>query len=193
MIGTYLKRTCGFAAALVLIGGCAADPPKPYIPATPSVERPTPSVIDLAEGRPPGTLPGAGVHEAIETQWVEFWTTYRDIIRTPDDEREAVLGQVAESPLKDQLIEIARTSEAEGIDNYGTVIHHISWDGAAVAGTTAELSDCQDGSSTGTINIHTGQVVSVGQARASFRGSFTLGSDGVWRVTTLTSQGVGEC
>lgn len=191
-IGPFFRRICGIAAAVAVVGACAADPPETSSPTPSSVAKPTPSVVDPSSVQP-NDLTEAAVRGDVESQWVKFWIAYRDIIRTPDGEREALLAQVAESPLKDQILEIARTSEAEGIDNYGTVIHSISWDSSSIDGAAAELSDCQDDSSTGAMNLHTGEVISRGQARANFRGWLARGSDGVWRVTRLVSQGVGEC
>lgn len=203
-------------ATLVLVAGCTsstADGPTSTdiasVTVSPSVVDPStttsspssgvsssPSAVDSST--PAAVSSDISAQEAadraaIEAQWVKFWTVYRDMVAMPDSERSDVISTVATSPLSETLLGIARDSEAQGIDNYGTVEHRIFWEFPVDGKTVAAIGDCQDQSASGTFNAATGERSSPGHSRVNIRGQLVKGDDEIWRVQTLVDMGLDNC
>jgi hypothetical protein len=68
------------------------------------------------------------------------------------------------------------------------IIFPLSIDGAPIV----SIADCQDQTSSGTIDTATGKVLTTGEARVNIRGEMHKGDDGIWRVHSLFAPG-GEC
>jgi len=150
----------------------------------------TPSVIDVPTvvATPTSLDPDAqeaADRAAVEAQWTKFWITYDGIVRTAPDERLAQLNMVAVPPVTENVLQAASDADQKGIDNYGTWIHRLSWQFPINGSSTAVVADCQDQSETGTYEVASGKVLTVGKERSNMRGEFTKGQDGVWRLQTL--------
>lgn len=117
---------------------------------------------------------------AIEAQWIKFWVVYDEIVRTPVAQRKERLQSVAVSPALDEVLEAANQADADGIDNYGTWSHRLSWETPVAGQTTAVISDCQDQSQTGTIDVASGKTLTVGKSRSHMRGEFVKTPNGIW-------------
>ena len=152
------------------------------------VPSPTPSVIDVpppSSAAPSSLDPAAqeaADRAAIEAQWVKFWQIYNGIVRTPAEQRSALLDTVAIDPVKSEMIDAAQRFESQGLDYYGSVIQHPYWDFPVGGQSVAVLRDCQDQSKYGSIWVATGEKRSVGVDRNNLQAGFVRGQDGIWRV-----------
>ena len=133
------------------------------------------------------------VRLAVEGQWLQFWIAYDQIVRTPREDREAKLHSVAEPTLVANVLKAADDADSDGIDNYGTWTHRISWQFPIAGSQTAIIADCQDQSKTGTYEVASGKILTVGKERSNMRGEFAVGTDGIWRLRQLYLLGDQEC
>lgn len=119
---------------------------------------------------------------AIEAQWIKSWDVYRTLARLPEGERQAVAAAVAVDPALSLMLQDAQSVSEKGWDTYGAIGHRISWPKPVDGATEALISDCQDGSRAGSLDITSGTKKTVGVERALFQGSMRKGDDGVWRL-----------
>ena len=151
---------------------------------------PTPSVIDVPTvvATPTSLDPDAqeaSDRAAVEAQWVKFWDIYINIVRTPSLDRDALAATVAIDPMHSNLLKSAEYFESQGKDNYGTVGHRLSWLDGIHGSSEVVLSDCQDQSQFGSLEVASGHKLTVGVERDNVKGEFVRGQDGVWRVHEL--------
>lgn len=219
-LGRRLRGAALAAVVLVLTVGCtagSADAPTSTAIVSVTV---SPSVIDPSSLRPSSSEPSpsaspsvpssaaessasppsseispqeAADRAAIEAQWVKFWRTYAEMIRTPDDQRDALLSEVVTSPLKEKMVDESRSANVDGQDNYGYVVHRIYWDIPVGGNSVATIADCQDQTGTGIVDVQTGEKISAGEPRVNIRGQMVKGDDGVWRVQALFVAGKTKC
>ena len=216
---TPRRITACAAAVALLVAGCtsttADDPTRATASKSPTA--PTPSVLDISpspnspnprEG-PASSLPAtnsngtagspdpaaqeAADRAAVEAQWTRFWIVYDQIVRTPRETRKEELGSVAEADIVASILKAADDADSQGIDNYGTWTHRLSWQFPIGGSSTAVIADCQDQSMTGTYEVESGKILTVGKERSSMRGEFTKDSDGIWRLKQLYLLGDQEC
>lgn len=69
-----------------------------------------------------------------------------------------------------------------GWTDYGSVTHRPYWPAPVAGKTTAVMGDCMDDSRYGSLDIKTGDKLTVGVARDNTRVTAVKGTDGVWRV-----------
>ncbi len=119
---------------------------------------------------------------AVEAQWIKSWDVYRTLARVPEDQRMAEAESVAVDPALSLMLKDAKDLNDKGWDTYGTLGHRISWLKPIEGADEALISDCQDGSQAGSLEIATGIKKTVGVAGASFQGTMRRGTDGVWRL-----------
>ncbi len=202
-----LRTACVTGAIMALAAGCTTSTadgpstsPSPSVTASASVvdpsstppsssdpSSPTPSV---AEPSAPTTATDPAAQEAadraaIEAQWAAFWKVYAEIVRTPDLDRAAALDLVSVDPLKSRVLKDASDFEAQGIDNYGSVVldpYNIEF---SPDRSSAVIQDCQDQSGFGSLYVATGKKRTVGISGNHAQAGLVRGSDGVWRVQTL--------
>lgn len=203
-----LRKVCAAGVIMAVTAGCSSSsadgppsPPSPSITASASVidpssvspsssdlESPTPSVADPSTTAASSTDPGAqeaADRAAIEAQWSAFWKIYTEIVRTPPDQRAALLDGVAVDPAKRRVLDAAARLEADGLDYYGVVVlnpYSIDFDANE---NQAVLSDCQDQSGYGSIFVATGEKRTVGVAHNHTQAGFVRGEDGTWRVQNI--------
>lgn len=119
---------------------------------------------------------------SVEAQWIKSWDIYRTLQRLPEDERQAAAATVAVDPALSLMLDDAKSVSEKGWDTYGTIGHRISWPKPIDGSNQAVISDCQDGSQAGSLDIATGAKKTVGVERALFQGAMRRGDDGVWRL-----------
>jgi hypothetical protein len=152
---------------------------------------PTPSVVDVptpSSAAPSSLDPAAqeaADRAAIEAQWVKFWQVYEGIVRTPKNDRLAILNTVAVPPITDNLLDTAEKADSQGVDNYGTIVHRLSWQFPVNGESNATIDDCQDQSKTGTVKIGSGEILTTGEERSNMRGQFVRDESGSWRLQGL--------
>lgn len=204
-LGTRVRGAAIAAGVLVLAAGCttsSADGPtstaivsvtaSPSVvdPSTflPSSSVPSPSTVESSPLAPPSadiSPQEAADRAAIEAQWTEFWSIYTNIVRTPADQRSAVLDSVSIDPAKSKVLSAASKFEADGLDYYGNVIlrpYSIQID--SVQGL-AILEDCQDQSGYGSVYVSSGKKRTVGVSDNHTQAGLVRGSDGIWRVQNV--------
>jgi len=213
-LGTRLRAGMMTAGVLILVAGCTSSTadgptstavvsvtvspsvidPSSLVPSTSAPPSPSPSVVEppASTSLDPAAQEAAD-RAAIEAQWIKFWDVYRDMIRTPDERRDELLAAVVTSPLKETMINEARSAQAAGQDNYGTVQHRIFWDIPVAGSSVATIADCQDQTGTGIVDVTTGQKVSEGVDQIEIRGQMVESDDGVWRVQALFESGDSSC
>ncbi len=127
-----------------------------------------------------------GDRSEIQATWVRYWDVVEGIVKAPKTKRESLLRAVAVDPVVSNVLAQARTFDANGWDNYGTVTHRPYW-GPPVAGDrVAIMGDCIDLSKAGRLKLKGSEKLTVGVPRSNVRGSFERQKDGTWRVTGLT-------
>jgi hypothetical protein len=116
---------------------------------------------------------------------VKYWDIYTNIVRTDKSERSALGATVAVDPALSNLSKSADYFESQGRDTYGSVTHRLSWLEPIDTATEAVLADCQDQSGFGSLDVKTGQKLTVGVERDNVKAHFIKGSDAVWRVSDI--------
>lgn len=127
----------------------------------------------------------AADRRAVEEQWVKFWAVYGGIGRTPVDKRAYLVKQIAIEPTSSNVLKNAASMDLKGLDTYGKVIHHISWQARIDGGTSAVIADCQDQSKYGSVESGTGIKKTVGVSKDNMRGEFLKGNDNIWRLRQI--------
>ncbi len=205
---TRLRSGALLVAVLILIVGCTSSTtggpslatavsvtvsPSVIDPTTPlpvSSTPPSPSLNTDLPSPSPSVSSGISAEEAadrsaIEAQWVKFWQTYNNIVRTPSDQRIGVLDQVSIDPVKSQILAAAQRFDSEGIDYFGSVVQHPYWPYPVDGQPFAVMRDCQDQSNYGSVWVATGEKRSIGVVNNNLQAGFIKGDDGVWRVRTF--------
>lgn len=206
--GRRVRGAVVTAVVLVLIVGCtagSADAPTSTAIVSVTV---SPSVIDPSSLRPSPTEPSpsappsavessasppsseispqeAADRAAIEAQWVKFWRTYVDIVRTPSEQRAAALDNVSVDPTKGRVLKDASDLEGQGLDNYGDVVLNTYGIDLLGDGNSAVIQDCQDQSGFGSVFVESGKKRTVGIDHNHMQAGLVRGADGIWRVQTL--------
>ena len=213
-LGPRLRVGAVGAGVVLLLAGCtsgSADAPPTSPVASPTV---SPSVIDpsslaLSSSSAPNASPSAveGSAEtsldaaaqeaadraAIEAQWVHFWEVYQELVRTPPENRQTLAESVAVAELASKMVTAAEKAEQQKKDNYGSVVHHIFWQFDVAGKSDAVVADCLDQSNAGTVDTSTGSILTVGPQKANMRGELTRGTDGIWRVKSVTTLNSTAC
>lgn len=216
-LGTRVRGAAIVAAVLALAAGCttsSADGPTSTavvsVTVSPSVVDPStflsssslppPSASPSAVESSPSTPPSADIspqeaadRAAIEAQWIKFWLVYRDMVDTPAEQRTELVSSVAKSPLTETMLDIAQDANADGIENYGEVTHHLFWEIPVDGQNVAAIGDCQDQTETGTIDVATGLKSPPGGSKVNIRGQLVRESNGIWLVQTLVDMGTNNC
>jgi hypothetical protein len=100
---------------------------------------------------------------------------------------------VAVPALAEKMVTAAEKASIENRDNYGEVIHHIFWQFDVGGKSNAVIADCLDQSKAGTVDTATWAILTVGPERSNMRGEMLRGSDGIWRVESVTSLNETQC
>lgn len=216
-LGTRVRGAAIAAGVLVLAAGCttsSADGPTSTaivsVTASPSVVDPStflpsssvpspstsPSTVESSPLAPPSadiSPQEAADRAAIEAQWIKFWLVYRDMVGTPAEQRAELVSSVAKSPLAETMLDIAHDANADGIENYGEVAHHLFWEIPVDGQDVAAIGDCQDQTEAGTTNLATGLKSPAGGSKVNIRGQLVRESNGIWLVQTLVDMGTNNC
>ena len=120
--------------------------------------------------------------EAIENAWVNYWVVTLPLLKRPPAVWHRTAATVAAEPLLADIMKNAAQFKKDGKDNYGSVKHRFYW-GPPVGGEdVAVVGDCMDTSHVGSLNIKTGEKLTVGLVRDNARIGFQRGPDGKWRA-----------
>jgi len=109
------------------------------------------------------------------------------------ESRPGELRKVAVQPLIHAILKAAADADSKEIDNFGTWKHRLSWQFPVRGAATAMIADCQDQSKTGTFEVESGRILTVGKERSNLRGAFVKGTDGVWRLRQIYVIGDRAC
>lgn len=207
--GTRLRAVGLTVGILIVVGGCTtstADGPSSTAIATVTV---SPSVIDPSSlhpgtsASPPSPSPSAvepststaassdispqeaADRAAIEAQWSKFWDVYVGIVRTPADQRSAVLDPVSVDPIKYRILQEAADFESQGLDNYGSVVPKVYQIDFVGSNNQAVIQDCQDQSAYGSLFVGSGKKRTVGVSDNHLQAGLVRSEDGVWKVQTI--------
>lgn len=164
------------------------SPTEPSPSAPPSAPPSVPSSAAESSASPPSSEISpqeAADRAAIEAQWVKFWRTYVDIVRTPSEQRAAALDNVSVDPTKGRVLKDASDLEGQGLDNYGDVVLNIYGIDLLGDGNSAVIQDCQDQSGFGSVFVESGKKRTVGIDHNHMQAGLVRGADGIWRVQTL--------
>jgi len=119
-----------------------------------------------------------------ELAWRKFNVLVNTVESLPADQVEAAIDAVAVDPTATRLRSENAQFRAEHKAGYGQDISYITWPKAIVGADTAVLSDCQDGSQAGVLDVRTGNKLTVGTPNTSTRGTLQRTSTG-WKVATV--------
>ncbi len=195
---THTLTALGAAAALTaILTGCNpsgnTQPTETIGTCTECTAAPTPTATST-------TLDGAAKEKtdraAAEAVWRKFVSVLYTLDSIPAGQVPSAVSAVAVDPTASLMLKKSADDRAQGRAAYGLPIPFISWPQPINGGSTAVLSDCQDGSQAGDLDVKTGSKLTVGTVNTLIRGTLTRTSDG-WRVasselvkgTTCTPEG----
>lgn len=121
---------------------------------------------------------------AIEAVWAKYWTI--DLFKLPVEQQRSALAQYATDPQLSRALASAAEFKAAGKANYGTAGHRVYWVYPVAGKSEASFGDCMDNSKTGSINVKTGEKLTVGVPRDN--SWITVKRDpktGAWKVSNL--------
>jgi hypothetical protein len=170
------------AAAFLVIAGCDHSPGRQ--PSTPAPSTPAAAMSSTAND--------AAERAAVETAYRTYWAVSETFDQQyPESSWPSVLGRVAVDPQLSLVLANTRTQRRIGIRLYGHVVPRPVV--TRVSGTgTASVQDCQDASKSGQLDARTGKPRTVGVARNPVTAVLRRGSDGQWRVASI-SYPAGAC
>ena len=183
-----IAATAAIAAALA---GCtpSADANR-FATATATATATTaPSATSATPAPTTTTSPDAAAQETKDRQDAEqAWRKFNVLVNTveslPADQVEAAIDAVAVDPTATRLRNENAQFRAEHKAGYGQDISYITWPKAIAGADTAVLSDCQDGSQAGVLDVRTGNKLTVGTPNTATRGTLQRTSTG-WKVATV--------
>jgi hypothetical protein len=110
-----------------------------------------------------------------------FWLVASAASRQPPTLWRRSLSAVSVEPLLSHLVDGLAEQHAKGLAEYGAVVLHPTIVHAEPQ--RASIVDCQDASKSGTLEVATGAVRTVGAARTPLTAVMERGSDGRWRLS----------
>jgi hypothetical protein len=119
-----------------------------------------------------------------EQAWRKFNVLVNTVESLPADQVEAAINAVAVDPTATRLRNENAQFRAEHKAGYGQDISYITWPKAIAGADAAVLSDCQDGSQAGVLDVRTGNKLTVGTPNTPTRGTLQRTSTG-WKVATV--------
>jgi len=119
-----------------------------------------------------------------EQAWRKFNVLVNTVESLPADQVEAAIDAVAVDPTATRLRNENAQFRAEHKAGYGQDISYITWPKAIAGADAAVLSDCQDGSQAGVLDVRTGNKLTVGTPNTPTRGALQRTSTG-WKVATV--------
>ncbi len=166
----------------------SASSPAATSPA-PSATRSSATAPSTSTATPTSTVtpadPEAADRVAIEAVWTKYWITGQGLLKVPASDRLAVMNTVAVPAVAATVVSAAAKEQAAGQAEYGVIVHRPYW-GTPVGGkSTAVMTDCMNDYNAGTLNVKTGKHLRAGVYRDNLRGTFTKGTDGLWRVAKI--------
>ncbi len=122
---------------------------------------------------------------AIEAVWTKYWNATLTLGKLPAHDRQAAMETVAVPALATIVVTATAKDEASGKGDYGTVTHRPFWATSVGGKATAVMADCMNTSMSGTLNIKTGQKLTVGVPRDNFRIAFVRTAANKWVVSKV--------
>ncbi len=119
-----------------------------------------------------------------EQAWRKFNVLVNTVESLPADQVEAAINAMAVDPTATRLRNENAQFRAENKAGYGQDVSYITWPKAIAGADTAVLSDCQDGSQAGVLDVRTGNKLTVGTPNTPTRGTLQRTSTG-WKVATV--------
>lgn len=158
----------------------------------------TPSVSSSASPRPqttstsPSSPPiSALTTSAILTQYRAFFATLTPASKASPAGRFAMMQKVAVEPALTRVLGGIAAIRRNGQVGYGADV--IRPRVAKVDGASATVTDCQDTSGFGRVEVATGKKVTVGVKNTLATVNMQRGVDGAWRVSTVKNAPAGSC
>ncbi|MCI0686030.1 MAG: hypothetical protein L0Y54_02155 [Sporichthyaceae bacterium] len=139
-----------------------------------------------------GTSPAAAVtpEAAVLAQYRALLGSLAPLSRAPVLERPALVDKLAVPPARSSIMAALAQADLAGEVFYGTPASRQPQ--VVVSGSTATVRDCQDTSQNGRKRLDSGRITAHGVAHDPAVLTFELGTDGVWRVATVSYPG-GSC
>lgn len=181
------SAAAGLAAVLALtVAGCTSKSSAEGLDLrTPATSKPEPNRTAT-----PASTPRTET-EKILGQYGTFYTTLERGWRVGRHQRVALFETVAVEPELSRVVGAMLASDSLGETGYGKIIPRPRI--TKISGQTAWITDCQDGSRAGRVKIASGRKTTRGTSRDLAIVSMQRGSDGVWRLSTITYRPTGSC
>ena len=128
---------------------------------------------------------------AILTQYRAFFATLTPASRASPSDRFAMMQKVAVEPALTRILGGIAAIRRNGQVGYGEDV--IRPRVAKVDGASATVTDCQDTSGFGRLEVATGKKVTVGVKNTLATVNMQRGVDGAWRVSTVKNAPAGSC
>jgi hypothetical protein len=168
------------AAVMVLVGCSSGGDPPVAVSTSPPLSAPA------AGGSPTAVPSSASPRDAVTAAYHGYWAAaQKAATQSPAQARQTLAPYSTPGLIENQLKGISRL-QAKNQEPWGQVKIHIY--AIDVQGSTARLSDCQDGSGSGLADRRTHQLIPGTRGSTQpYNLSVTLqrGSDGRWRVSAV--------
>ena len=191
------------AAALLValaLTGCArgtrVDTSGGPLPSTTSVTTPTASSPPSPSPDTTPTSPSSPTvpeltTSAILTQYRAFFATLTPASKASPTDRFAMMQKVAVEPALTRVLGGIAAIRRNGQVGYGQDV--IRPRVARVDAASATVTDCQDTSGFGRLEVATGKKITVGVKNTLATVKMKRGADGAWRVSTVKNAPAGSC
>jgi hypothetical protein len=130
------------------------------------------------------------VSNVVKRAFMHFWSVSNGVIQERDGAWRLELAVVAVEPQLSQMVDNLNSLKSRGIAVYGTTVEYVTK--VDVDGDTATVTDCQDASQSGQLDIKTGERTTVGVPRNPVTGRMQRDEKGDWRVAEISFPG-GTC
>lgn len=194
-MGTSIE---GKAGALLLLAALAV----PGCSATSGVDTsggssPSTAAPDSSSASPSATPPASPSPRvlreahAILSQYRAFFASLTPLSKATYKVRLEAISKLAVEPELTRVLGGIAASQAVGEVGYGQTV--VRPQIQTVDGSTARLTDCQDGSRTGRMKQATRKKITVGKPDQLAKVTMRRAPDGVWRVATIEYAPDGSC
>src|ERR1017187_651909 len=167
----------GLTTLAVALAACSSGQPAVHLPS-----KSTPITAPSSAGSP---SPGSG-QAAVIAAYTAYFPASKAAEAAPAAQAAGILAPYAAQPYLGHVLAQMATYRTQHEVLSGTLVPHVTQ--VHVSGPQATVHDCQDASQAGLADSVTGKVIpgTTGSARTYLIAALSRGTDGRWRLTSLS-------
>ena len=170
----------GLTPLAVALAACSSGQPAAHLPS-----KSTPITAPSSARSPTSPSPGAS-QAAVIAAYTAYFPVSKAAEAAPAAQAEGILAPYAAQPYLGHVLAQMATYRTQHEVLSGTLVPHVTQ--VHVSGPQATVHDCQDASQAGLADSVTGKVIpgTTGSARTYLIATLSRGTDGRWRLTSLS-------